>query len=51
MEKKRVTGIVVNSSPVELAGLHVDPVVIKCKYLIEATGHDLEVVNTLIQKK
>ncbi|GAB6887987.1 sulfide-dependent adenosine diphosphate thiazole synthase [Desulfothermus okinawensis JCM 13304] len=48
--EKRVTGIVVNSSPVELAGLHVDPVVIKCKYLIEATGHDLEVVNTLIQK-
>jgi len=48
--EKRVTGIVINSSPVELAGLHVDPVVIKCKFLIEATGHDLEVINTLIKK-
>jgi thiamine thiazole synthase len=48
--EKRVTGIVVNSSPVEIAGLHVDPVVLKCKYLIEATGHDLEVINTLLRK-
>jgi len=48
--EKRVTGIVINSSPVEIAGLHVDPVVLNCKYLVEATGHDLEVVNTLIRK-
>ncbi len=48
--EKRVTGIVVNSSPIEIAGLHVDPVVIKCKFLIDSTGHDLEVINTLIRK-
>ncbi len=48
--QKRVTGIVVSSSPVEIAGLHVDPVVFNCKYLIEATGHDLEVVHTLLRK-
>lgn len=47
---KRVTGLVINSSPVEMAGLHVDPVVIDCKYVIEATGHDTEVLKTLCRK-
>ena len=47
---KRVTGIVINSSPVELAGLHVDPLVLDCKYLVEATGHATEVLKTLVRK-
>lgn len=48
--RKQVTGIVVNSSPVEIAGLHVDPLVLNCKYLVESTGHDLEVLQTLVRK-
>lgn len=48
--EKRVTGLVINSSPVEMAGLHVDPLVIDCKYVIEATGHDTEVLKTLCRK-
>ncbi len=48
--QKRVTGIVINSSPVEIAGLHVDPVVLNSKFVIDCTGHDLEVVKTLIKK-
>ena len=47
---KRVTGLVINSSPVEMAGLHVDPVVVGCRYLIEATGHPVEVLKTLVRK-
>jgi len=47
---KRVAGLVVNSSPVELAGLHVDPLVVHCKYVIEATGHAVEVLKTLVRK-
>ena len=47
---KRITGIVINSSPVEIAGLHVDPVVLGCKYLVEATGHAVEVLHTLVRK-
>jgi thiamine thiazole synthase len=47
---KRVTGLVINSSPVEMAGLHVDPVVVGCKYLVEATGHAVEVLQTLVRK-
>ncbi len=47
---KRVTGLVINSSPVEMARLHVDPLVLHCKYVIEATGHDTEVLKTLLRK-
>ncbi|WP_029896356.1 sulfide-dependent adenosine diphosphate thiazole synthase [Desulfohalovibrio reitneri] len=46
----RVDGLVINSSPVEMAGLHVDPLVIGCRYVMEATGHALEVLHTLVRK-
>lgn len=48
--QKRVAGLVINSSPVEIAGLHVDPVVLHAKYVIEATGHDVETLKTLVRK-
>ncbi len=48
--QKRVCGLVVNSSPVEIAGLHVDPLVLHTKYVVEATGHDVEVLKTLVRK-
>ncbi|WP_456325348.1 sulfide-dependent adenosine diphosphate thiazole synthase [Desulfonauticus submarinus] len=48
--KKRVSGLVVNYSPVEMAGLHVDPLVLETKFVIEATGHDTEVLKTLVRK-
>ncbi|KUJ95241.1 MAG: Putative thiazole biosynthetic enzyme [Desulfonauticus sp. 38_4375] len=47
---KRVAGLVVNYSPVEIAGLHVDPLVLETKFVIEATGHDTEVLKTLVRK-
>ncbi len=46
----RVTGLVINASPVEMAGLHVDPVTIACRYVIEATGHDVETLHKLTRK-
>ena len=49
-EGKRVTGLVVNSSPVTMAGLHVDPLVLHTRFVIEATGHDVEVLRTLVRK-
>ncbi|MDD2220010.1 MAG: sulfide-dependent adenosine diphosphate thiazole synthase [Desulfoplanes sp.] len=49
-DQQRVTGIVINSSPIEMSGLHVDPLVLNCKYLIEATGHPTEVLKTLVRK-
>jgi thiamine thiazole synthase len=46
----RVAGLVINSSPVMMAGLHVDPLVIHSRFAVEATGHDVEVLKTLVRK-
>jgi thiazole biosynthesis enzyme len=46
----RLSGLVVNWTPVEMAGLHVDPLTVGCRYAIDATGHDA-VVARLVEKK
>ncbi len=45
-----VCGLVIQWSPVEMAALHVDPLVIKSKFIIDATGHDAEVVSVVERK-
>ena len=50
VDRDRITGVVVTSSPIEIAGLHVDPVCISAKYVIEATGHPLEVLRKVVKK-
>jgi thiamine thiazole synthase len=50
MRKNRVTGFVLNWSSVELAKLHVDPLTIRAKFLIEATGHPCEVAQIIERK-
>ncbi len=49
-EEKRVNGVVINSSPIEMAGLHVDPITIRAEATIDATGHDAEVCNVVEEK-
>lgn len=46
----RVAGLVINSTPVEMAGLHVDPLTVFSKVVVEATGHGLEVLKVLTRK-
>lgn len=46
----KVTGLVINWSPVEMAGLHVDPLTIAARHIIDATGHATEVLK-VIEKK
>jgi len=46
----RISGVVINWSAVEIAGLHVDPLSIGARAVIDATGHPSEVVN-IVQKK
>jgi len=43
IRENNVCGVVINWSAVDVAGLHVDPVTVKAKAVIEATGHPLEV--------
>lgn len=49
-EDDRVTGVVLNWRAVELAQLHVDPLAMQAKVVIDATGHDCEVVRRVTRK-
>jgi sulfide-dependent adenosine diphosphate thiazole synthase len=50
MRPDRVIGLVLNWSPVEMAGLHVDPLAVRAEYVVDATGHASEIVN-IVQAK
>jgi sulfide-dependent adenosine diphosphate thiazole synthase len=50
VRQDRVTGLVIGWTAVEMARLHVDPLVIRAKCTVDATGHDLEVVKVLLRK-
>jgi thiamine thiazole synthase len=50
MRTDRVMGLVVLWTAVEMAGLHVDPLTVRAEYIIDATGHDTEVVH-VVQRK
>lgn len=49
-EADRLTGLVLNWSAVQLAGLHVDPLAIRAKVVIDATGHASEICHIVVNK-
>ena len=49
-EEDRITGLVLNWSAVPLAGLHVDPLAIRAKAVIDATGHSSEICHIVVNK-
>jgi len=46
----RVGGLVINWTPVDMNRLHVDPLTIHSKYVLDATGHPAETVAVLLKK-
>jgi len=46
----KVCGLVLNWSAVEIANLHVDPITMRAKFVVDATGHPAE-VDSIIEKK
>jgi len=46
----KVTGLVINWSPVEMAGLHIDPLTIAANNVIDTTGHATEVLKVIERK-
>ncbi len=50
VRQERVVGLVLNWTAVQMAGLHVDPLTIRSRYVIDATGHDTEVVKVIERK-
>jgi thiamine thiazole synthase len=50
LDQNHICGVVINWTSVEIAGLHVDPLSVKSKIVVDATGHQLEVLK-ILQKK
>ena len=50
IDKGEVCGVVINWSAVEVANLHVDPLSVRSKFVVEATGHPLELLHILEKK-
>ncbi len=46
-----VRGVVINSTAILMAGLHVDPVCLAARKVVDATGHPAELVNMLRSKR
>ena len=50
VREERVVGLVLNWTAVEMAALHVDPLTMRSRYVIDATGHATEVVKVIERK-
>lgn len=50
VKDNRVNGFVINWSAVDAAGLHVDPLTIRAKACIDATGHPAELCHIVMKK-
>ena len=49
-EQKRVSGLVLQWTPVEHIGLHVDPLTFRCRYVVDGSGHPAEVCSIISDK-
>ena len=47
---KRVRGLVLNWTAVEMAKLHIDPITMRAKFIVDATGHPAEVARIIERK-
>jgi len=50
IRENRINGVVLNWSAVQIAKLHVDPLSVLSKYVVDATGHDCEICR-IVEKK
>ncbi|MCK9603049.1 MAG: sulfide-dependent adenosine diphosphate thiazole synthase [Candidatus Omnitrophica bacterium] len=50
IRKNRICGLVLNWTAVEIANLHVDPITMRARFVVDATGHAAEVVR-IAEKK
>lgn len=50
IRRGRICGLVLNWTAVEIANLHVDPITMRARFIVDATGHPAEVVNIAERK-
>ncbi|HPE52079.1 MAG TPA: sulfide-dependent adenosine diphosphate thiazole synthase, partial [Methanothrix soehngenii] len=49
-EQDRVVGLVINWTAAEMAQIHVDPLCIRARYVIDGTGHEASVCRVVARK-
>lgn len=47
---KKMSGVVINWSAANIAGFHVDPLALRSRFVLDATGHDAEVAQVVSRK-
>lgn len=50
LKDDRVAGIVINWTPVLMTGLHVDPLTVEAKFVIDSTGHGAQISQHLVRR-
>lgn len=50
IRENRINGVVINWTSTQVAKLHVDPLAIVSKYVVDATGHDCEICKIVERK-
>jgi len=50
LKENRVAGIVINWTPVMMTGLHVDPLTVEAKFVVDSTGHGAQVSGHLVKR-
>lgn len=50
IRQEQVTGLVLNWSAVGIANLHVDPLTIRARFVVDSTGHDADVARIITRK-
>jgi sulfide-dependent adenosine diphosphate thiazole synthase len=50
IREKKIAGVVINWTAVEMINLHVDPLSVKSKFVVDATGHDCEICRIMERK-
>lgn len=48
--EKKMSGVVINWTAAESAGLHVDPLALRSRFVLDATGHAAEVAHVVSRK-
>lgn len=48
--KTKICGVVINWTAVQMANLHVDPLSVKSKFVVDATGHEASISHLVVKK-
>ncbi|WP_010477803.1 sulfide-dependent adenosine diphosphate thiazole synthase [Thermococcus zilligii] len=50
VKENRVAGIVINWTPVKMTGLHVDPLTVEARFVVDSTGHGAQISGHLLKR-